>query len=271
MGKRKKPARSPKHGHRKSTNATISTIKSADVTASTPGQPAKKVREDDETSILSANHYSILSENNTAVNVSDLNGFGQEQEEEYPQNTVAVKLPPLIVKSIPLEKLQQDLHSKGVTAQFKLTRIGIKVMLQTKDEFTKTKAHLKEQNAQFFTHDMPSEKPFKAVVRGLPVMRPEDIKAELMERYKLQPLAVYVIARKQPGNHVYRDCLYLVHFRKGTVTLGALKAMKIIGNVVISWEPYRGIHKDVTQCMKCLHFGHGTRNCHLAARCNYCA
>ncbi|XP_058817775.1 uncharacterized protein LOC131681085 [Topomyia yanbarensis] len=187
-------------------------------------------------------------------------GFGQEQDncQDGPPTNVTVKLPPLIVKSIPLEQLQKVLHAKGISAQFKLTRIGIKVMLQTMDEY------LNQHKAQFFTDDMPSEKPFKAVVRGLPVMQPEDIKSELEERYKLQPLAVYVIARKKKENYEYRDCLYLVHFRKGTVTLGALKAAKFIGNVVVSWEPHRGIYKDVTQCMRCLHFGHGTRNCHPA-------
>lgn len=268
--KRKNSGRSPKIGRRKSANATSSTIVSADISASTSGQPAKKVREDDEASLLSANRFSVLSEAGTAVNVSDLNGFGQVQEEEN-SPLVTNKLPPLVVKSLQLEKLQRAFQAININAQYKLTRIGIKVMMQTNDEFEKAKTYLKNVEAQFFTHDLPSIKPFKAVVRGLPVMDPEDIKTELEGRYKLQPLNVYVIARKQIVNRDYRDRLYLVHFRKGTVTLGALKAMKVINNVIVSWEPYRGIHKDVTQCMRCLHFGHGTRNCHLKPRCNICA
>ncbi|XP_058817151.1 uncharacterized protein LOC131680456 [Topomyia yanbarensis] len=182
MGKREKPGRSPKIYRRHSANASVSTVKSA----STPGQPSKKARKDDESSLLSANQYSVLNEH-TAVNVSDLQGFGQEQDhcQDGPPTNVTVKLPPLIVKSISLEQLQKVLHAKGISAQFKFTRIGIKVMLQTMDEFVKAKTYLNQHKAQFFTHDMTSEKPFKVVVRGLPVMQPEDIKAELEEQYKL--------------------------------------------------------------------------------------
>lgn len=40
------------------------------------------------------------------------------------------------------------------------------------------------------------------------------------------------------------------------VTLNQLKEIR-----TIRWEPYRRTNKSVTQCQKCLRFGHGTRNC----------
>ncbi|XP_055542553.1 uncharacterized protein LOC129728161 [Wyeomyia smithii] len=68
-----------------------------------------------------------------------------------------------------------------------------------------------------------------------------------------------------------RDCLYLVHFKKGTITLGALKAIRVIQDIIVTWEAYRATSNGVTQCMQCLNFGHGTRNCRPKARCNFCS
>lgn len=217
-------------------------------------------------------NQSTITEAATAENQSELGGFG----EEFPNNIVPgqphqakTKFPPIVVKNVPLDKLKRDLQSNGVQAQFKLTRIGIKVVVLSKSELDRTKAYLKKLKAEFFTHDIQEEKPFKAVVRGLPIMAKEDIEAELIHRYKLQPVACYVISRKQ-DHQDFRDCLYLIHFRKGTVTLNALKAVRSISSVIVSWEAYRGSHRDVTQCMRCLNFGHGTRNCSLKPRCNIC-
>ncbi|XP_058448904.1 uncharacterized protein LOC131428864 [Malaya genurostris] len=213
---------------------------------------------------------SEIRSNRTATNVSDVNGFGgpldelPEEEEE-----AKVKLPPLMVKSVPLATLQRELIRIGIQAEFKLCGIGIKVMLHTKSEYVKAKNYLDRAGAEYFSHDLATEKPFKAVVRGLPLMSGNDIASELAERYKLQPVAVFPMTRKDVTNK-YRDCLYLVHFKKGTVTLNALKAVRSISSMIVSWEPYRGTNRDVTQCMRCLNFGHGTRNCHLQPRCNNC-
>lgn len=49
-----------------------------------------------------------------------------------------------------------------------------------------------------------------------------------------------------------------------------LREIKAVGNIVVRWEAYRNKRVDVTQCMSCLHFGHGTRNCYLKKRCNSC-
>ena len=179
------------------------------------------------------------------------------------------KIPPLMVKSVSLGRLQATLKAINISATYKLCRIGIKVVLCTKEDYQKTKTYLERSKTEFFTYDMPSEKAFKAVIRGLPAKNIDDIKADLQQRYKLNPLAVFPMTRHD-SRREYRDCLYLVHFKKGSVSFSALKTAKVICDIIVSWENYRGGKRDVTQCMRCLHFGHGARNCRVKPRCGVC-
>lgn len=41
--------------------------------------------------------------------------------------------------------------------------------------------------------------------------------------------------------------------------------------MVVAWEKYRPEKKDVTQCGKCLAFGHRAKNCHMIPRYGKCA
>lgn len=219
---------------------------------------------------------SVISEGGTAENISEMDGFGDVGPaddvvvDDPAQQDRPTKIPPVMVKNVSLDRLKQEVKASGINAQFKLTRMGIKIVVQTIPALTATTKCLTRMKAEYYTHDIAEEKPFKAVIRGLPIMEKEAIKAELTERYKLQPVAIHVIARKISEGD-YRDCLYLVHFRKGSTSLNALKAVRSLNDMIVSWELYRGSHRDVTQCMRCLNFGHGTRNCSLKPRCNICA
>ncbi|XP_065094243.1 uncharacterized protein LOC135714803 [Ochlerotatus camptorhynchus] len=162
-----------------------------------------------------------------------------------------VKLPPVVVKNTHLNELIADLASLGVKAEYKLGRVGTKVMLRTKPEYDLVVAHLR-------------------TTKVLPNFNSKFIEAKIRDRYKLAPSAVYRMTRKDENVKAYPDCLFLVHFQKRTVTLIALKAIRCI-NSIVRWEPYRGSHRDVTQCQWCLNFGYGTRNCNLKPRCGNCA
>lgn len=253
----------------------VRSSKPVDVTVSTPGQTTtKKQRQDDESSyqktILSKNRYST---GGTAVNDSDLEGFGDEPEEQeaprQQQRAQVVKIPPLMVKAVGLSKLKATMKAINIEAKYKLCRVGVKVVLESKEDYLKAKTYLTRSKTEFYSFDMPSDKPFKAVIRGLEAMDTDEIKQELEHHYKLKPLAVFPMSRHDK-NKTYRDCLYLVHFRKGSVTLGALKAVRYLNDTIVEWEGYRGANRDVTQCMRCLHFGHGARNCNVKPRCGVC-
>ncbi|XP_065089798.1 uncharacterized protein LOC135710989 [Ochlerotatus camptorhynchus] len=161
-------------------------------------------------------------------------------------STAKVKLPPLVVKNAHLNDLIADLASLGVKAEFKLGRVGTKVLLRTKAECDLVVAHLRTTKVEFFTHDIPGEKPFKVVIRGLPNFDPKLIEAEIKNRYKLAPTTVFRMTRRDENVKRYLDCLFLVHFQKGTVTLNALKAIRSINSIIVRWEPYRGGRHDVT-------------------------
>ncbi|XP_058814411.1 uncharacterized protein LOC131678354 [Topomyia yanbarensis] len=156
------------------------------------------------------------------------------------------KLPPLVVKNVPLDKLNGTMKAIGVNAEYKLTGVGIKVITKSQVEYSRAKTYLLKAGIEFYTHDVATEKPFKAVIRGLPVMPTEDIYNELRDTHNLQPLAVFAIGRRDPTKR-YRDSLYLVQFVKGSVSLHALKAIRSINSVIID------------------------RNCNLKPKCNKCA
>lgn len=118
----------------------------ANTTVSTP-ELAKKKRKDDEASIveslLSNNRYSTDA---TAINDSDLGDFGEVPEveilcEESPIHPTSSSrrhregLSPLVVKNLPMEQLIRKIPALRVSAEFKLTKIGTKVMVHTKPEY----------------------------------------------------------------------------------------------------------------------------------------
>ena len=243
---------------------------SANTTTSSPeakGEKTKKKRNDDEASIveslLSRNRYST---GGTAVNDSDLGDFGEDPEipTQHQGNSTTnqaadppaekMKLPPLVVKNVPLDRLVSKIAALGVAAGYKLSRIGTKVMVYTKPEYDRVCQLLKNSKVEFFTHDIPGERPFKAVIRGLANINPTEIEEELRSRYKLAPTAVHRITRRDESVKTFKDCLFLVHFRKGTVTLNALQAVRTIRSIIVTWERYRGGRRDVTQCQRCLNF-----------------
>ncbi|XP_065082764.1 uncharacterized protein LOC135705118 [Ochlerotatus camptorhynchus] len=143
----------------------------------------------------------------TATNGSDVGYFGDVTD----ISTAKVNLPPLVVKNALLNDLIADLASLGVKAEFKLGRVGTKVMLRTKAEYDLVVTHLRAFKVEFFTHD-----PFNVVIKGLPIFDPKLIEVDIKNRYKLVPTAVFRMTRRDENVKRHPDCLFLVHFQKGT-------------------------------------------------------
>ncbi|XP_065089380.1 uncharacterized protein LOC135710665 [Ochlerotatus camptorhynchus] len=171
----------------------------------------------------------------TMTNGSDVGDFcvAAETENAAEMGAAKVKLPPLVVKNAHLNELVADLASLGVKAKYKLGRVGTKVVLRTKPEYYLIVAHLRTAKVEFFTHDIPDEKPFKVVMRGLQNFDPKFIEAKIRDRYKLATSSVYRMTRKDENVKAYPDCLFLVHFQKGMVTLNALKAIHSINSIIV--------------------------------------
>lgn len=179
------------------------------------------------------------------------------------------KLPPLVVRNIDYATLAVQMRTWKVKPLSKLTRFGIKLQCFTHEDFNAVEDHLKKLGVEYYTHDKPSDRPYRVVLRGLPLVDPENLKHRLKEDHDLVPQAVHIIKRKGECASL-EESFYLLHFPKGYTNLQKLREIRAVGNIVVRWEAYRNKRADVTQCMSCLHFGHGTRNCHLKSRCNTC-
>lgn len=276
MGKRKRRS-----------GASRTSIDTSNRLSNSPRDPPKRGRrQENNTSFDAQNVFSSLAEldeaesnafsntgisgDATAINHSDIGDFGGSVTNAA-VNLTKVKLPPLVVKAVPLNKLVKDFASQGISAEYKLLSIGTRVVFSVKQHYDLAVTYLKNSKAEFFSHDNPGEKPFKAVIRGLPNFDPKEVEMEIKDRFKLVPTAVYRMTRRDEKSKKFADCLFLVHFKKGTVTLNALQAIRSIFSIIVRWEPYRGGRRDLTQCQRCLNFGHGTRHCNMKPRCGYCA
>lgn len=200
--------------------------------------------------LLSENPYAIL-----------------QKEEEIEKKE---KLPPFYIKGFS-DNFQQDINSlvsRGLKTTIRLCSDGYKLIVSSTPHYKTVEEYLKRKKAEYFTHDIAANKPFKVVLRGLPDMDINELKAALVE-LKLQLVNIYKIKRHNE-KFKYRDQLYLVHLQRGTTSLKDLSQIRAIFNIVVKWDKYKPMHRDVTQCSKCLNFGHGGRNCHITARCASC-
>lgn len=179
------------------------------------------------------------------------------------------KIPPIFTTSKDLAILRSEIILSGSKAEFKLCSQGTKIICPTVEDYNRVGNHLQKKSYEFHTHDLPGSRPFKVVIRGLPDFAVEDVQSEL-ENLQLRPLKVFKMTRKDQEQKNYRDFLFLVHFAKGTTTLKQLQEIRAIHHIIVRWEAYRGTTRSVTQCQRCLRFGHGTRNCYMKPRCSKC-
>lgn len=179
------------------------------------------------------------------------------------------KAPPYFIPDKDLTRLRTLANNAKVTATYKLTGQGIKIVCPTVEEYNKMGRLLKTWKYHFYTHDLPGSRPFKVVIRGLGDFSVESVTAALKQE-KLEPLKVFKMTRRDQQEKNYRDHLFLVHFPKGATTLKRLKEIKALDQIIVQWETYRGANRSVTQCQNCLAFGHGTRNCFMDTRCTNC-
>lgn len=180
-----------------------------------------------------------------------------------------VKLPPIFTPYRDYSKLLGLMKENNLAPVFKLCSQGTKILTSSLEEYNAVGKLLQQVKLGFYTHDVPGTRPFKVVIRGLPDVTPEEIQDELL-LLKLKPIKVFKITRKDQAVKNYRDHLFLVHFERGSTTLKQLQEIRSLLQVIVRWEPYRGSNRPVTQCQKCLGFGHGTRNCYLTPRCPNC-
>ena len=107
----------------------------------------------------------------------------------------------------------------------------------------------------------------KVILSGLPVFDLLELKSEL-SYLGVQPTEVKLFSRKVVG--LEESALYLLHFPKGSAKLSDLQKVKAVFNILVKWRYFERKPSDAVQCHRCQRFGHGMRNCNLAALCVKC-
>lgn len=219
----------------------------------------------------SSSHEQQLLKSNKFAGLSSEEQVAETKDNEVKQRKE--KLPPFYVRQSTATinfraGLIELIKSGKIQANIRLSQDGFKVLVQTREHYQAVKDYLAANKAEYFTHDIAIDKPYKVVLRGLYDMAVEELAAEL-KHLKLDVLAVHKMSRRNKDIK-YRDQLYLLHLAKGSTTLPELKAIRAVFNIIVSWERYKPVHRDVTQCFNCHGFGHGGKNCHLKRRCANC-
>ena len=181
-----------------------------------------------------------------------------------------VRVPPISVVGKSTRQLREFL-GKGRIQQtaynMKATKTGVQLLCAGDETYRSAITALRSANIQFHTYTPAAEQPIKVVLSGLPVYDEVELESELAF-LGIHAQELKLFSRKMVG--LEESALYLLHFPKGTVKLSDLQKVKAIFNIVVRWRYYERKPTDAVQCHRCQRFGHGMRNCNLAALCVKC-
>lgn len=188
--------------------------------------------------------------------------------------TVAVtqkeRTPPLVVKDLTEQEYLQ-LAASAKNGAFSATFSFLagnctKVVCASRADYFKVRELLTSEKKEFYSFGFPEDKSFDVVLKGLRFGSPQQVEA-LLKEAGLAPALVRLASFVRPH---WASKAFIVSFAKGTTTLQKLREVSELQLTRVYWERYQPAKKDVTQCYKCLRFGHGANNCAMAPRCRKC-
>lgn len=194
-------------------------------------------------------------------------------------NAKKEKVPPIVVTTSDFHALRKAIMNfvKGIKYSFQISRRGeCRILAETLDGFKSLLEFLTKRSYKFFTYDTKTERMFKVVLKGLASGESlAEIKNELKKLLGIEPVQVIKMKMKsRPGDSrkgISND-FYLVHFKSSELNnLKALEKASLMLHVRVKWEHFRKSGENfLTQCRKCQGWGHGTKNCHMIAKCMNC-
>lgn len=174
------------------------------------------------------------------------------------------KIAPIIITDTTkwIQASQLMKNKKISSTKCKLIQTGIQVDPATEDDYRKLSKVLKDEQVQFYTYQLRSEKKLKVVLRGITQEISEEmIKEDLRERdYPIEKIV------RMKGKNGLPAPLVLIEINRD---------YKSIYNITeccgldIKVEPLR-TRNAVIQCHKCQMFGHTQLNCNINHRCMKC-
>lgn len=201
----------------------------------------KRANNVDVPSIPTKNRFASLDQNNQMNwndEVDQANGNSSTKANKV-SRPPPIKITDDRLKTTDIKTFLNDLHIESFRA--KSISIGIKVDLDTKEDYEKCVANLTEEKIAFFTHRDKDQKSFKVVLSGLPRIGIEIIVDE-MKQYNIEPTTVTELATKVTNpNH----CLYLVQFTNKEVTLNHLRKIRSIDHIIVNGNLSSLVTKDL--------------------------
>lgn len=206
------------------------------------------------------------SRNNRFDALADQNDMDTNCESNIASEERQPKPPPIVTDvAVPLKEIQ---HILGNDCIYKRTSIGTKVFPLNNEKFQFCKNALLENKIEFHTFNSKANRLFTTFIYGLPKIKPQDIIDEL-KSYNLNPTSVTEITTRFSSAN---DAVYKVQFTRNTFNPSALRNIKSISNVIITWKKHKPKKNDKpTQCWNCLMYGHGGEHCNRKTACMICA
>lgn len=216
-----------------------------------------------------------------------LNNFSEQQIEDAssPGTSISAKkqrVPPIVVSVCEFAGFRQEILNsiRGIKVSFQIARKGdCRVLPETLKDRDLLLKYLTEKKHKFFTYDDRSARLFKVVLKGLSSddKSPDEIKTELNLLLGFTPVQVIKMKKRtrseNPRQGISQE-FYLVHFNKSDLNnLKYLEKAKKMFLVQVTWEHFRkpgGNFQNPTQCRQCQGWGHGTKHCHMDAKCMIC-
>lgn len=252
------------------TNSTKSDYSQASVSNGDP-QTGKRTRYENDTDMSQGsthttthNRFEILGIDNSTRKRKAAKQTSRNER----NNTSAThaKVPPIIVTCKKQNITSIKLICNNAKYIYETISIGIKIKTSDKAEHEACTNTLKIHNIEFYTHELRDKKIFKVVLYGLPKIECAEIENQLNE-YGIKPSAITELKTRVSNEH---STLYIIHFDKSNITLGQLKNIKSLSQVVVAWKPFKPKYKGPTQCLNCGMYGHGARNCNRTHKCLQC-
>lgn len=127
-----------------------------------------------------------------------------------PNSSPKVIVPPIKVLQKQCDYVHDLMKTISVSDYaIKRMSISIKIICDSMESYNSVLVKLKQENCQFFTHDLKCEKAFKAVLYGLGPLDTNSLKSELI-KFGLKCKETKMINKKYEH---YSDTIYIVFWK----------------------------------------------------------
>lgn len=197
-------------------------------------------------------------------------------ETDVPVPNISAKrqyIPPIVIQGSNYNIINSLLSTNNINDfKIKLISLGVKLTLINLESYNKVKIILQNSKIEHFSFSSRIQNPLKVVLTGLPEMKSDDLKTELIKN-KIEPeiiLEMIPLKLTERSYNIHNNINYLFKFDKDKIKFNDICRIKSLFNVIVRWYPYVNNRKGPTQCRNCQMYGHGTSHCGKLTKCMKC-